>query len=217
MSNCVLIIGESGTGKSSSIEHLDPKETFIISALNKMLPFRGAKSNYTPVTGWDDKENNSFVSDDWERVIKMIRVVDKERPDIKVLVVDDLQYVLCREFLDRSSEKGYDKYAEMAKHYWQIIMTAISSRDDLTVFFLSHSDLDAQGKSRVKTIGKMLDEKITVEGLFNVVLHSDVDSGRYYFVTQNTGNTTAKSPKGMFDGLEIENNLALVHEAMINY
>lgn len=163
-----------------------------------------------PITGWDDKEGNYLATDDWQKIIKCIQVVDKLRPEITTLVVDDLQYVLANEFMRRSHEKSFDKYSEMANHYWSIINTATGARNSLSSVFLSHNEIDNNGRSKVKTIGKLLDEKITVEGLFTTVLHSLSTENEYQFLTQNDGHHTAKSPQGMFDEKLIDNDLSFV-------
>src|SRR5271156_3825874 len=123
MSNSVLIIGPSGSGKSSSLRNLDPKSTFILSVLDKPLPFRGYKKQYKPITSWEDVEGNYLATDDWARILKCITYIDKFREDIRILIIDDIQYVLANEFMRRSHEKGFEKYSEIANHYWQIITT----------------------------------------------------------------------------------------------
>lgn len=217
MSNTVLIIGPSGSGKSSSLRNLDPTTTFILSVLDKPLPFKGYKKRYLPIKSWEDMEGNYLATDDWGRIIKCIQYVDKLRPDINVLVIDDIQYVLANEFMRRSHEKGYDKYSEMANHYWSIINSANNCRQDLMVFFLSHNEVDTLGHSKVKTIGKMLDEKITIEGLFTTVLHTHARDGEYKFITQNDGVSCAKSPIGMFPTKLIDNCLVDVVSIINEY
>ncbi len=217
MSNTVLIIGRSGSGKSSSLRNLDPSSTFIISVLDKPLPFKGYKKLYIPIKGWDDKEGNYLATDDWQRIIKCMQMINQNRPEIKTLIIDDIQYVLANEFMRRSSERGFDKYSEMGMHYWSIINTAMSCRNTLLTFFLSHNEIDSNGQSKVKTIGKLLDEKITIEGLFTTVLHTFVDDDQYLFLTQSDGTHNAKSPLGMFNEKLIENDLSIVIEKLNEY
>lgn len=217
MSNTVLIIGRSGSGKSSSLRNLDPKSTFIISVLDKPLPFKGYKKSYVPIKGWDDKEGNYLATDDWQRIIKCIQMINQKRPEIKTLIIDDIQYVLANEFMKRSAERGFDKYSEMGMHYWSIINAAMSCRPDLLSFFLSHNEIDNNGQSKVKTIGKLLDEKITVEGLFTTVLHTFVNEDDYLFLTQSDGTHNAKSPIGMFEDKLIENDLTIVIKKLNEY
>lgn len=207
MSNTVLIIGQSGTGKSSSIRTLNPKNTFILSVLDKPLPFKGYKKYYKPLRSWDDKEGNYLATDDWQRVIRCMHMIDKLRPEIDTLVLDDLQYILANEFMRRSGERGFDKYSELANHYWMIINTAMACRSNLLSIFLSHNEIDSSGKSKVKTIGKLLDEKITIEGMFTTVLHSMIIDNEFKFLTQGDGQHNAKSPIGCFDNQYIDNDL----------
>jgi len=217
MSTSVLLIGASGSGKSASIGTLDPKTTFIISVLDKPLPFKGYKKLYKSICGWDDTSGNYYACDDWVRIIKCISMVKELRPEITTLIIDDLQYILANEFMRRSHETGFNKYSEMANHYWQVINAANNARDDLLSIFISHNEIDTAGHSKIKTIGKLLDEKITIEGLFTVVLHSINTENSFQFITQNDGTHTAKSPKDMFASLLINNDLEYVRQSVVNY
>ncbi len=216
MSNSVLVIGQSGSGKSTSLRNLDPLSTFIINVLDKPLPFRSFKKNYTPVTK-ENKTGNYFSSDDWNHIIRCIEMVSKERPEITTLIIDDWQYVLAYEFMRRVGEKGYDKFSELAMHGWSTINACMKTRPDLTCFVLAHSETDSNGKTKCKTIGKMLDEKITIEGLFTTVLHSRVIDREYFFQTQYDGEHLAKSPIGLFDDDLIPNDLLTVKNALETY
>ncbi len=216
MSNTVLIIGQSGSGKSTSLRNLDPKTTFIINVLDKPLPFKSFRKNYTAVSK-TNKDGNYYSSDDWAQVIKCINMVNTERKDITTLIIDDWQYILAYEFMRRVSEKGYDKFSELANHGWATIDACMNTRVDLTCFILAHSDIDQTGRSKCKTIGKMLDEKITIEGLFTTVLHSRVIDGQYLFQTQYDGEFLAKSPMEMFSENLIPNDLLEVKHAIENY
>jgi len=216
MSNTVLVIGQSGSGKSTSIRSLDPKTTFVINVLDKPLPFRAYKKNYIPITK-ENKDGNYYSTNDWSQVIKCINMVSSEMRNITTLIIDDWQYILAYEFMRRVSEKGFDKFAELANHGWSTIDTCMRSRENLTCFIMSHSDVDSTGRSKCKTIGKMLDEKITIEGLFTTVLHSRVVDGNYLFQTQYDGEFLAKSPMGMFDEFLIPNDLYAVKGAVEGY
>lgn len=217
MANSVLVLGESGTGKSTALRNFDFKSTFIINVLGKNLPFRGYKKHYKSITGWDDKINNYFVSDDWSRIVKCIKMVNDERQDITTLIIDDLQYVMSFEFLRRVSEKTYDKYSEMAVHFMAIINACNSARDDLFCCLLTHNEVDNQGYSKLKTIGRLLEEKIKIEGVFTAILHSCVTPDGYKFLTNHDGMRLAKTPMGMFDQLYIDNDLKLVRDSLIEY
>jgi energy-coupling factor transporter ATP-binding protein EcfA2 len=214
MSNAVLIIGQSGSGKSTSLRTLDPVTTFIINVLDKPLPFKGYKKGYIPVTK-ENKTGNYFSTHDWATVVRCVDMVNKEREDITTLIIDDWQYILSYEFIKRATEKGFEKFSEMAHHGWAIMNACTTGlRSSLTAFILAHSDTDQTGRSKLKTIGKMLDEKITLEGLFTTVLHSrNIDSG-YMFQTQDNGEFLAKSPIGMFEELLIPNDLLVVKHAV---
>lgn len=167
--------------------------------------------------GWDDKEANYYASDDWQRIVKCIDVVTNNLPHIKNLIIDDWQYVMANEFMRRATERGFDKYSELGQHAWITINALMKTRPDLTCFVLAHSDLDNTGRAKCKTIGKMLDEKITIEGMFTTVLHAIVSDNHYKFLTQNDGDHIAKSPLGMFTDLFIDNDLALVKQAVDSY
>lgn len=212
MSNTVLIIGQSGSGKSTALRNLDPKTTFIINVLDKPLPFKGFKKNYNA------SEKNYYSTHDWSKVILCIERVNKEREDITTLVIDDWQYILSYEFIKRATEKGFDKFSEMANHGWATMNTCTTgTRPSLTTFILAHSDMDITGRSKLKTIGKMLDEKITLEGLFTTVLHSRIVDGQYLFQTQDDGDFLAKSPIDMFEEFLIPNDLLIVKHAVEHY
>jgi len=215
MSNPILVIGQSGSGKSTSLRNLDPKTTFIINVLDKPLPFKSFKKSYQWVT--KDKKGNYYSTHDWAKVIGCIEMVNRERPEITTLVIDDWQYILSYEFMKKATEKGFDKFSELAQHGWSTVNSCLSTRPNLTSFILAHSDVDATGRSKLKTIGKMLDEKITLEGLFTTVLHSRVIDGEYKFQTQYDGEFLAKSPMGMFKDHLIPNDLVAVKDAVENY
>lgn len=217
MGNSTLVIGASGTGKSTSIRTLDPSSTFIINVLDKALPFRGYRVNYKAISSWKDESGNYLSTDEWSRIITCINYINKTRPDIKTLVLDDWQYVMANEFMRRVSEKGFEKFSELGAHSWEIFNALGSTRDDLTCFTMAHNDIDQNGRSKCKTIGKLLDEKITIEGMFTVVLHTMVSDNQYKFLTQNDGLHIAKSPLGMFTDLLIDNDLQLVSDKIKQY
>ena len=224
MANKILVIGESGSGKSTSTMNLDPKTTFYINCINKPLPFRGWKANYTNIKVDKDK-GNMFCGWRSEEVLYALKYVNEKRADIKVVVIDDAQYIMGYEFMERATEKGYDKFSEMGKHYFEVAIAPDKMRDDLTVVYLSHcEDVNANGytKTKCKTLGKMLDSNITIEGLFTIVLiaksmKNSEKKMEYIFVTQNDGTTTAKSPMGMFQTITIPNDLKLVIDDMDKY
>ena len=215
MSTPIMVIGKSGTGKSTSIQKLNPKSTFIIGALTKGLPFRGWKKNYTEVT----KENptgNLLYTDDYEVIDRCINSIATKRPEINVIVIDDFQYLLANEFMRRAKEKGFEKFTEIGQHAWQLVFQSRMHRPDLFVVFLAHSDTNEHGETRCKTIGKMLDEKICLEGMFTIVLETHVEDGKYTFTTNATGGSCAKTPAGMMPN-SVPNDLNAVIESVNLY
>lgn len=211
MSSTTLVLGESGTGKSTSLRNLDPETTFIINVLDKPLPFRGYKKKYNA------EFKNYYCTDDYQKILAFIEAVNERRPEITTIVIDDLQYVMSFEYMRRATETGFTKFTELAQHIWQVINALTQTRDDLQCFVLTHSETDQDGKVRCKTIGKLLNEKITLEGLFTCVLHSQVLDGQYKFLTQSNGVHLAKSPLGLFDTILIDNDLQYVKDKMHAY
>lgn len=195
----VMILGESASGKSSSLRNFTPEEVGVFNVAGKRLPFRNA----LPVA------NNAG----YDAITKGIRKAAK-----KAYVIDDSQYLLCFEMFDRAKEIGYQKFTDMAQHFYMLIQTILrDTPDDVIVYFLHHTELTADGKRKAKTIGKMLDEKLTVEGLFTIVLICETDGERHWFTTQSDGTTTAKSPMGMFADREIDNDLKMVDKTIREY
>lgn len=215
MGNLTLVIGESGTGKSTSIRNLDEKETFIINVLDKPLPFKGFSEKYKKLN--KEGSGNYIARDSHDEIIKSINYINNSMPHIKNLIIDDFQYVMANEFMRRAKEKGYEKFTEIGLHAWQIIEVCAHSRDDLFCFFLSHSEEGESGRKKCKTIGKMLDDKITLEGMFTTVLHSLITDNKFKFLTQNNGSYIAKSPMGMFSDNLIDNDLTFVKAKMFDY
>ena len=173
MANSVLVIAESGSGKSTSIRTLDPKETAIINIANKPLPFRGWKSKYTVLDKSNPTGNLVNVSSG-PGVYKAMQHVSEKMPHIKALVVDDWQYMSSFEYFDKANEKGYDKFTQIAANLAQVAKLPKDLREDLTIFFLTHAeestDVNGNRKVKAKTVGKMIDNALTLEGLFSIVL-----------------------------------------------
>jgi len=203
----VMILGESGSGKSTSLRNMNPSETLLIQVMAKPLPFRNKE--WRPLT---KDGGNIIVSADFATIITAMQKTT--RP---VIVVDDFQYLLATEFMARSHETGYGKFTDMAKHYYDVLTCAATLAPHKRVYFLSHTDQNDQGKVKAKTIGKMLDEKITVEGLVTIVLRTQVVNGQYVFATKNNGSDTTKSPMELFADDHIPNDLAAVDAAVAAY
>lgn len=217
MSTPILIIGRPGSGKSASLRTLDPKTTFLINIIGKSLPFKSYHQNFKPITGWDDKTGNCLATDDWLKIIKCIEVVNKERPEITTLVLDDWQYMMSHEFMRRTGEKTFDKWNEMAMHSWQTIQSLKATRSNLTTFVMAHCELDEVGFSRIKTLGKLLKEKLDFEGMFEITLHTRVMDGEFLFQTQQDHEYLARAPMGLFEDTHIPNDLQAVKLAFENY
>lgn len=225
MAQGILVIAESGAGKSTSIENLDPKETFIINVANKPLPFKGWKKKYV-LWSKDNPSGNLYTGSSAQQIEACLGYVNTKRPEIKTIVVDDFQYMSSFEFFDRSDEKGYEKFTQIGANLARIARMPKDLRDDLTIIFLTHAeestDLEGKRKFKAKTIGRMVDEKLSLEGLFSIVLFGKVKKDkdgniRFIFETQNNGENTCKSPKGMFPDFEIPNDLAYVKKAIQDY
>ena len=199
MSIATMILGQSGTGKTSSLRDLDPAEVLLIQPVKKPLPFRSV--GWTTCTK-DNPGGTVFVNDSASTICAAMKRTSKP-----ISVVDDFQYVLANEFMRRSDEKSYDKFTDIARHAWDILMTAGHLADDKRVYIMAHVQEDDMGNVRAKTIGKLLDEKITIEGLLTIVLRTKVINGNYLFSTQNSGRDTVKTPMGMFDDDDVPNNL----------
>lgn len=200
MSIGVFILGNSGTGKTTSLRNFKSDEILYINVAKKPLPFRAAFA--------ETVEGDSYV-----QIAKAINNTKK-----KTVVIDDCQYLMANEFMRRSSEKGYDKFTEIAKNFWTLVNASNNDLGkDVIIYFLAHTDISDTGQEKMKTIGKMLDEKICVEGMVSIVLKTQVKDGHYTFTTQNNGHDTVKSPLGMFDSYEIDNDLKVVDTTIREY
>lgn len=222
----IAIVGESGTGKSTSLRNLNPEETFIISTTGKPLPFRGWKKKYSPIKiSADGISGNYFTSSKWDQIMKILQIVDKKMPHIKQVIVDDFQYVLSYEFVDRATEVGYTKFTELAQHAMEILRYAEKMRDDCKMVFLTHSENvgDAMNpKYVIKTVGKLLAEKVTLEGLFTYIFFTRVSEGtdgrmEYKLLTNSDGTCVAKTSLGMFEEMEIDNDLNEIIKVIDEY
>ena len=214
----VLILGDSGSGKSTSLQKLDGEECFLIQVIDKRLPFRKPQEK-----GWarrDDsnKSGNVIVTDNYDTINSWITAAAKSGKK-KLIIVDDAQYLMANDFMRRAMEKGFDKFTEMACSFHGMFQTAQNCQNDVRVYFMCHTETDGMGKVRMKTIGRMLDEKITMEGLFTVVLKSfrDNSDNQFKFQTSGTAMDTVKSPAEMFETESIPNDLELVDSAIKNY
>lgn len=216
MSNAVLILGESGAGKSTSVRTLNPEETFIVNVIGKPLPFRGGKSKYKTLSS-DGLTGNYYATDDTNTIKRIINLVQAKRPDIRNLVLDDFGYTITNSFMRKANQRGYDRFIEIAKDMFDILDIVSNLRDDLFCFVMMHTENDSQGRSKPRTVGKMIDQYICIEGKFTTVLHALISDGNYVFLTNNDNQHMAKSPLGLFDSQFIDNDLQYVKEKMFTY
>lgn len=207
----VLIIGRSGSGKTYSLKNFKPEEIGVISVEKGRLPFRSEiKTVRVPKdpTKGEARDAAQLNAAKYAWITKAIQVAK-----VNTIVIDDSQYLLVNELFDRTYEKGYDKFTSMAQKFRDLIHFVNDLEDDnKIVYFLHHSETDTDGREKVKTIGKMLDEKLTVEGCFDIVLYCQ----DHKFFTQANGQSTAKTPEDMFP-LEIPNDLKAVDTAIREY
>lgn len=222
----IAVVGESGTGKSTSLRNLNPEETFIISTTGKPLPFRAWKKKYIPIKiEGKNVSGNYYVSSKWDQILKILQIIDKMMPNIKQVIIDDFQYVLSYEFVDRATEVGYTKFSELAQHAMEILRYSEKMREDCKMIFLTHSENvgdNVNPKFVIKTVGKLLSEKVTLEGLFTYIFFTKVsegDSGKmeYKLITNNNGTCVAKTSFGMFEDLEIDNDLEEIIKVIDDY
>lgn len=202
MAEKVLIMGESGTGKSTSMRDLDPAKTAIINPVGKPLPFRGKFDMLNSVT--DSKDIINYMK-------KQVKAGKK------ILVVDDFQYILSIPYMNRIKEGGWDKWNDFGANYFEIVDICSELPKDVIVYYMTHTETLDNGITTIKLIGKLLREKITIEGLFTIVLRTSVVDGKYFFLTQNSGKDTVKSPMDMFPAYAIDNDLKYVDEKIRNY
>ena len=224
----IAIVGESGSGKTTSIRNLNPEETFIISTTGKRPGIKGAKKKYPDFKiNKETKEmsGNFYTSSNIESIKQMMKIVNVKMPNVKVLIIDDFQYLQAFEAMARVDEKGYGKFTDMAKHAYEALKTGMDMRDDLFIVVSTHSENTGDNLNpyyKIKTQGKMLDSVITLEGLFTYVLFTkvvkdDSDTVQYKFLTNSDGTCTAKSPMGLFKDLLIDNDLDYVVKKIQEY
>lgn len=185
-SKLVGIVGSTGTGKSTAIKHLNPEETYIINVAKKELPFKGSEKLYNV-----EKKNYKEI-DDANEITRLLKTISEKAPHIKNIILEDSNYVMGFTMLDKAMEKGYEKFSVMARDTVAMIKTARQLRDDLTVFYFSHPDTIEDGGDiigyKMKTSGKLIDNQINLEGLFTVVLYTNVEENKdgsvnYEFIT----------------------------------
>ena len=200
----VLIIGKSGSGKSTSLRNCtNNQEWGLINVLNKPLPFKG--------------KIPQVVTDDYNMVMNTLA-----KSKAKSVVIDDAGYLITNYFMRNHSTKGagnaiFTMYNTLADNFWNLIEFIKTLPEDKIVYIIMHEDVNEFGDIKPKSIGKMLDEKICLEGMFTIVLRCIQENGKHLFVTQSDGGAVSKSPMGMFESLEIDNDLLMVDKAIRDY
>ena len=194
----VLILGESGSGKTYAIKNMDPAEVGIFLVEKPRLPFR--------------KDFNVARNATYHMILKALAA-----PKLTQYVIDDSQYLMVNDYFDRAAEVGYQKFTDLALSFRNLVHFVIrNTPENVIVYFLHHTETDGNGKTKAKTIGRMLDEKLTLEGLFDIVLRTEITPEGHWFRTQSNGNDTVKSPEDMFPD-RVPNDLALVDKAIREY
>lgn len=198
----VYVLGRTGTGKSYSMRNFPKDKLALINVQGKILPFKGSGTI------------EQICTDNSDEVMKALKNFSKT---YKTIVIDDFQYLMANEFMRRAYENGWDKFTEMGRHAWDVADKVRELPNDVIIYIMCHTDTDNDGIERLKTIGKLLDEKIYLEGMSTIVLKTVVSDGKYSFVTQNNGKDTVKSPADMFPGYAIDNDLYYVDQKIREY
>ena len=203
MAVIVLVVGESGTGKSTSLRNFKKGEASVVNVSKKPLPFKNDLA--------------MLKSDNYKEIETILK-----RANSKSIIIDDAQYLMAFEYMHRAKEKGFEKFTDIGSNFFNLTQTALSLPDDKIVYFLSHIERTKDGSEKCKTIGNMLDEKITLEGLFTIVLKTVVtldgsNQRQFCFATINNGSDTVKTPMGMFENALIPNDLKAVDTVIREY
>jgi hypothetical protein len=219
-SKLVGIVGQTGTGKSSSIKHLNPEETYIINVAKKELPFKGSEKLYNV-----EKKNYKEV-DDANEISRLLKTISDKAPHIKNIIIEDSNYIMGFNIVAKATEVGFTKFSVMARDMVDLFRTARQLRDDITVFYLTHPEtIEDSGEIigyKIKTAGKLIDNQVLLEGLLTVCLYTNVEETKdggatYSFVTNRYKKKKKKSPAGMFNDIKIPNDLQLVVNALNEY
>jgi hypothetical protein len=218
-SKLVGIVGATGTGKSTSIKHLNPEETYIINVAKKELPFKGSEKLY-------NAENKNYKEvDDANEITRLLKTISEKAPHIKNIIIEDSNYIMGFNIVAKATEVGFTKFSVMARDMVDLFRTARQLRDDIKVFYFTHPETVEDGGEiigyKIKTAGKMIDNQVLLEGLLTVCLYTNVeetkDGATYSFITNRYKKMPAKSPEGMFSDLRIPNDLQLVVDTLNEY
>lgn len=219
-SKLIGIVGQTGTGKSTAIKYLDPKETYIINVAKKELPFKGSEKLY-------NTENKNYAEiDDAVKITQRLRKLSDDAPHIKNIVIEDSNYIMGFNIVSKATEVGYTKFSVMAKDMVDLFREARKLREDITIFYLTHPEAVEDGGDivgyKIKTAGKLIDNQVLLEGLLTVCLYTYVEENKdgtasYNLITNRFKKMPAKSPDGMFADIKIPNNLQLVVDTIKKY
>ena len=219
-SKLIGIVGSTGTGKSTAIKHLDPKETYIINVAKKELPFKGSEKLY-------NTENKNYKEvDDANEISRLLKVISEKAPHIKNIIIEDSNYIMGFNMVAKATEVGFTKFSIMAKDMVDLFRTARTLRDEITVFYITHPETVEDGGEiigyKIKTAGKLIDNQVLLEGLLTVCLYTLVEESKdgtasYNFITNRYKKMPAKSPDGMFEDLKIPNDLQFVVNKVSEY
>jgi len=219
-SKLIGIVGATGTGKSTSIKHLDPKETYIINVAKKELPFKGSEKLY-------NTENKNYKEvDDAIEITKLLKTISEKAPHIKNIIIEDSNYIMGFNIVSKATEVGYTKFSLMAKDMVDLFREARRLRDDIKVFYLTHPETIEDGGDiigyKIKTAGKLIDNQVLLEGLLTVCLYTHVEESKdgvvtYSYLTNRFKKYPAKSPDGMFDQIKIPNDLSYIAKKLDEY
>jgi hypothetical protein len=219
-SKLIGVVGQTGTGKSTSIKHLNPAETYIINVAKKELPFKGAEKLYNA-----ELKNYKEV-DDANEIARLLKNISEKAPHIKNIVIEDCNYIMGFNIISKATEVGFTKFTLMARDMVDLFREARKLRDDIKVFYFTHPETIEDGGEiigyKIKTAGKMIDNQILLEGLLTMCLYTFVEdnkdgSASYNFLTNRFRKFPAKTPDGMFKDIKIPNNLQLVADTIDAY
>jgi hypothetical protein len=219
-SKLIGIVGGTGTGKSTSIKHLDPKETYIINVARKELPFKGSSKQY-------NAENKNYKEvDEIVEITRLLKTISEKAEHVKNVIIEDSNYMMAFRMAEKATEVGFTKFSVLAKDMVDLFKEARKLRDDLKIFYFTHPEtVEDSGEIvsyKMKTSGKALDNQIVLEGLFTICLYTHVEekkegTAEYYFITNRYKKYPAKSPDGMFEEVKMPNNLQLVVDKINEY
>jgi hypothetical protein len=219
-SKLIGLVGFTGTGKSTAIKHLDPKETYIINVAKKELPFKGAEKLY-------NLENKNYKEvENALDIARLLRTISDKAPHIKNIIIEDSNYIMGFNMVAKATEVGYTKFSLMAKDMVTLFQEARNLRDDIKVVYITHPDVIEDGGEitgyKIKTAGKLIDSQVLLDGLLTVCLYTHTEESKtggseYFFLTNRFRKYPAKSPDGMFEDIKMPNNLQLVFDKIDEY